>query len=73
MHFLLELPLGVQVYHRTSNFARAEELTADLAQWRVLRDLKEAEEDLEQEHERILSHQKLMSLQDLVQTVAARC
>ena len=44
-------------------------MEAELVQWRVLRDLKEAEDDMEQEEGGILSHQNLLPLADLVQTV----
>ena len=44
-------------------------MEAEHVQWRVLRDLKEAEEDMEQEEGGILSHQNLLPLADLVQTV----
>ena len=66
---MLQLPLDVQVYESTFNFAKSEEMEAELVQWRVLRDLKEAEDDMEQEEGGILSHQNLLPLADLVQTV----
>ena len=44
-------------------------MAADLVQWRMLRDLKEAEEDMEQEEGGLLSHQEILPLTDLVQTV----
>ena len=66
---MLQLPLDVQVYESTFNFAKSEEMESELVQWRALRDLKEAEEDMEQEEGGILSHQNLLPLADLVQTV----
>ena len=48
-------------------------MEAELVQWRVLRDLKEAEEDMEQEEGGILSNQKLLPLAELVQTVTGGC